>query len=77
MTLQKGKNTITAKAADAAGNEAQPTSMTVKVVSPPSAGGVDSSWWWTVAGLLVALGIGFPLTMLFVTMGLRTRRRGG
>lgn len=77
VTLRSGKNTITIKATDAAGNTAPDKTVGVRVVPAKGGEAAGLSWLWTVIGLLVALGIGFPLTMLYITMGLRARRREG
>jgi hypothetical protein len=77
VTLRSGKNTITIKATDAAGNVAPDTAVSVRSVTPEASGTASMSWLWTVVGVLVALGLGFPLTMLYLKMGLGARRREG
>ncbi|MGQ9582718.1 MAG: right-handed parallel beta-helix repeat-containing protein [Thermoplasmatota archaeon] len=72
LTLTRGRNTITAEAVDDAGNAAS-ESATVRVVDRP-APIEETGWEWTVSGLLLALGVLFPLMMLGVTQRLRMRR---
>jgi hypothetical protein len=77
VTLDEGKNTITVKATDAAGNTAPDKTVTVRSVTPAVSEAANMSWLWSVVGVLVALGLGFPLTMLYISMGLRARRKEG
>jgi hypothetical protein len=72
ITLNHGKNQITAVAKDDAGNTITKGITVNQVVKPASV--TESGWAWTISGLLVALGIMFPLAMLFITMALRMRR---
>jgi hypothetical protein len=72
VTLRKGANTIKVTTADEAGNSAT-KSITVKnteTPAPPS----SNSWWWSVIGMLLALGLMIPLSMLAVNLALRERK---
>jgi hypothetical protein len=72
ITLLKGSNTIKVIATDEAGNSAS-QSITVKntvAPTPPAA----NNWWWAVVGILLALGIMIPLSMLLVNISLRERK---
>ena len=73
VTLQKGSNPIKVTSADAAGNTAS-KSITVKNTVPPESAG-QSNWWWTAIGILLALGIMVPLTILLVNMTLKSRSK--
>jgi hypothetical protein len=72
VTLLKGGNTIKVSASDEAGNSAA-KSVTVKntVAPEPPA---SNSWWWSVVGIMLALGIMIPLSMLLVNLALRERK---
>ncbi|MEM3042130.1 MAG: hypothetical protein QXD84_01110 [Thermoplasmata archaeon] len=73
LTLAKGKNTISATARDDAGNE-RSASITVRLVDiPPPI--EETGWEWSVSGLLLAIGVLFPLMMLGVMYVMRARRR--
>jgi len=48
----------------------------VNVVSPAPAA-ADLSWLWLAGGLVLALLVVFPLTMLFVRIGFRTGKEEG
>jgi len=72
VTLQKGQNTIVVSAADDAGNSVS-QSLTVKNTVAPGAV-APSGWWWPAVGLLLALGIMIPLTMLLVNLTHRERK---
>ncbi len=74
QTLRRGSNTITVTASDEAGNT-ETKSVTLKVVERPAAIVEETGWVWTASGLLIALGIMIPLTTLFITIGLKMRRR--
>jgi hypothetical protein len=73
VTLQKGSNTIKVTSTDAAGNSAS-KSINVKNTAPPAAA-AENSWWWTAIGLLLALGIMVPLTILLVNLTLKSRSK--
>jgi hypothetical protein len=71
LTLGKGRNEVSATSTDAAGNAAT-KKISISVVDAPSA--VESgTWWWTVIGLLMALGLMIPLTMYIVNSWQRGR----
>jgi len=72
VTLNRGMNQITAVAKDDAGNTVTKGITVSQVIKPASVG--EAGWAWTISGLLVALGIMFPLAMLFINMALRMRR---
>jgi len=77
VTLDQGRNTITVKASDAAGNSAQDKTVKVTVNPPVSGGLADQSWMWAAIGLGLAIAIIFPLTILFIRIAYPQRKRPG
>jgi hypothetical protein len=77
VTVNEGKNTITIKSSDAAGNSAPDKTIQV-AVNPPSGGAAgDQSWMWTAIGLGLAFAIVFPLTILFIRIAYPPKKRPG
>jgi hypothetical protein len=77
VTVEQGKNTITVKASDAAGNSAPDKTLQVKVMAPTGAGAGDQSWLWAAIGLGLAVAIIFPLTILFIRISYPLKKRPG
>jgi uncharacterized protein YfaP (DUF2135 family) len=77
VTLERGRNTITVKASDAAGNFAPDKTVEVIVNPQTTETVVDQSWLWVAVGLGLAVLVVFPLTILFIRISYPQRKKPG